>query len=150
MALKTGQIVALGIAFAGIGAWFLSNKHALPTQRITVDGHVILVEVADDAEERAQGLMYRDSMPADEGMLFVYDEVKERSFWMKNTRIPLAIAYIDDDGTIKHIAHMKPLDTKSTPSLYPVRYALEMNDGWFKKTGVNVGAKVTELPKPKK
>ncbi len=115
----------------------------------TADGTAELkVEVADDGEERAMGLMYRDRLAADQGMLFVYPELEERNFWMKNTRIPLSIAFIADDGTIVHIADMAPQQTTLTPSLKPVRYALEVNRGWFVEHGVKEGDTVRNLPEP--
>ncbi len=123
--------------------------HRLPTHTIRVDGHAVKVEVASDAEQRAQGLMHRDSLGVDEGMLFVYEDTRLRSFWMKDTRIPLSIAFADDTGKILRIADMKPLTTKHTSSIYPARYALEMNQGWFDDKGVDKGSMITDLPPSK-
>lgn len=118
------------------------------TREIVVDGKAVTVEVADEPVERNLGLMYRDALPADRGMLFVYPDAKERSFWMKDTKVPLTIAYLDADGAIVHLADMRPLDTRSVPSVKPAMYALEMNQGWFGKNDVQVGDKVTGLPGP--
>ncbi len=118
------------------------------TRELVVDGHPITVEIADEQAERNLGLMYRDQMGADAGMLFVYPDAQPRSFWMKDTRIPLTIAYLDATGTIVHMADMRPLDTSSVPSQKPAMYALEMNQGWFAKHDVVVGDKVTGLPAP--
>ena len=113
---------------------------------LTIKDSTLRVELADDGEKRALGLMYRDTLPADQGMLFVYDEEGERSFWMKNTRIPLSAAFISADGTIIRIADMNPLDTRTTDSTGPARYALETNQGWFKQHHVVEGDKVSGLP----
>ena len=83
-------------------------------------------------------------------MLFVYEDVQERAFWMKNTFIPLSIAYINEKGAIVHIADMKPLSTQSVPSLLPAKYALEVNKGWFARHNVKKGDIITSLiPKAK-
>ena len=116
--------------------------------RLQIGSAELKAEVADDGEERAMGLMYRDRLAADQGMLFVYPELEERNFWMKNTRIPLSIAFIADDGTIVNIADMAPQQTTLTPSLKPVRYALEVNRGWFRDHGVKEGDRVQNLPEP--
>lgn len=115
---------------------------------LVVDGHAVTVEVADQPAERALGLMYRDSLPPDRGMLFVYPDAEPRSFWMKDTRVPLTIAYVDSAGIIVHLAEMTPLATTPVPSIKPATYALEMNKGWFEKNGVTVGDTITGLPKP--
>ena len=105
------------------------------------------VEIADDSNEMARGLMGRTALAEDAGMLFVYPEERELSFWMRDTLIPLSIAYMDSEGRIVDIQHMKPLD--DTPPHYvsaePARYALEVNRGFFDERGVEVGDKA-ELP----
>lgn len=116
------------------------------TTTLRVGTTELAVEIADTPEERAQGLMYRDHLADDRGMLFVYPDAQERRFWMKNTRIPLSIAFLDPAGTILSIADMKPLDTNTTPSGAPAMYALEVNKGWFAAHGVTVGTLVTGLP----
>lgn len=107
----------------------------------------VRVEVADDPDSQAQGLMNRESLGKERGMLFVYDEEKELSFWMRNTLIPLSIAYIDSGGRIVDIQDMKPLDDvpPSYVSAEPAQYALEVNKGFFDERGVEVGDEV-ELP----
>ena len=124
------------------------RRHALPTQTILVGPHRMLVEVADDGQEQARGLMNRDSLGANEGMLFVYPESKERSFWMKNTRIPLSIAFAAPDGTIVSMFDMRPMSSRSTRSGADAMYALEVNQGWFEDHDVSVGDKLGELPPP--
>ena len=107
----------------------------------------VRVEVADDVNEQAKGLMYRKSLGEDRGMLFVYPAERELSYWMRNTLIPLSIAYIDSEGRIVDILDMKPLD--DNPPHYvssePVQYALEVNKGFFEKKGVKEGDHA-ELP----
>jgi uncharacterized membrane protein (UPF0127 family) len=107
----------------------------------------VRVEVADNVFERARGLMYRKALGANRGMLFVYPEEQRLSFWMKNTLIPLSIAYIDSKRRVVDIQDMKPLDDEppSYVSADPAQYALEVNRGFFKKRGVKVGDHV-ELP----
>jgi uncharacterized protein len=107
----------------------------------------VRVEVADNVFERARGLMYRKALGVNRGMLFVYPEEQRLSFWMKNTLIPLSIAYIDSKRRIVDIQDMKPLDDEppSYVSADPAQYALEVNRGFFEEWGVKVGDRV-ELP----
>lgn len=117
-----------------------------PTATITVGDKPVKVEVVSTYAGRQLGLMHRDSMPADSGMLFVYKNEEIRHFWMKDTRIPLSIAFADRKGIIVHIDDMEPFDTSSTSSLLPATYALEMNKGWFSSHGIEEGAKITGIP----
>jgi uncharacterized membrane protein (UPF0127 family) len=105
------------------------------------------VEIADNLLEQVRGLMYRKELGEDRGMLFVYTEERELSYWMKNTRIPLSIAYIDSEGRIVDILDMKPLDDEPPHyvSSQPVQYALEVNQGFFERKGVKEGDHI-ELP----
>lgn len=101
------------------------------------------VEIADTWKSRQTGLMFRKSLEKNRGMLFVFNDETVRSFWMKNTYIPLSIAYIDKRGVIKEIHDMKPLDTSVFyPSRNPAKYALEVNRGWFKENNIGVGCKL--------
>ncbi len=90
--------------------------------------------------------MYRDAIGVDTGMLFVYPDAAERRFWMKNTRMPLAVAFLDAQGKVVALAEMNPLDTTTTPSEKPAMYALEMNTGWFAAHGIAVGQVISGLP----
>ena len=92
--------------------------------------------------------MHRESMPDDRGMIFVYREEKPLSFWMKDTHIPLSIAFADRSGKIVKIKDMDPFSTAPVKSLYPAIYALEVNKGWFERNGVEVGAQLTDVPAP--
>jgi uncharacterized membrane protein (UPF0127 family) len=117
----------------------------LPTASIDVGGHPLTVEVAATGQARQQGLMHRDHLGADRGMLFVYPDVAIRHFWMKDTRLPLSIAFVDATGKVLRLADMQPLNTDHTSSLYPVKYALEVNKGWFEQNGVLKGAVISGL-----
>ena len=121
----------------------------LPTVKLTTGIHIITAEVASTPQSRMIGLMMRERLPANGGMAFVFEDKSQHCFWMRNTLIPLSIAFIDDDGTIVNIADMAPKSEASTCPLRPVRYALEMNQGWFIKRGVTAGKKITGLPSPR-
>ena len=97
-------------------------------------------------QEREIGLMFRSSMGANQGMLFAFERPGQQCFWMKNTLIPLDVAFVADDGVIVNIDHMKPQTLDGHCSEKPVRFVLEMNDGWFAKRGVRAGQKLTGLP----
>jgi len=116
-----------------------------PTQLVLGGAHVV-VEVASTPKERARGLMGRVSLLPDQGMLFIYPDEAERSFWMKNTPLPLSIAFIDVGGRIVHITDLTPLNEDPVPSQHPAMYALEMSQGWFEKNGVKVGQSIAGLP----
>ncbi len=122
------------------------GSHQFPTANIMVGQTSMTVELAADPEQRSLGLMHRDSIPQNEGMLFLYTEESKRSFWMKNTRIPLSIAFANEDGKIMRIADMTPLDQNATKSLYPSKYALEVNRGWFAEHGIETGMLITNIP----
>jgi uncharacterized membrane protein (UPF0127 family) len=99
----------------------------------------IWVEVAKTPEQRVVGLMGRDHLGRDEGMLFIFESEDFHSFWMKDTRIPLSIAFIDKEGKIVRITDMKPLTLDSHAPPKPILYALEMNKGWFMAHGIKAG-----------
>ena len=106
---------------------------------LSVKGKKIRVEVVRTEKEKARGLMFRESLGKDEGMLFVYEGEEILAFWMKNTRFPLSIAFIRQDGKIVDIQDMEPFSLTTHLSRYPAKYALEMNQGWFEKNGITVG-----------
>ena len=118
----------------------------LRTTQLTAGIHVITAEVASTPLSRTIGLMMRERLAPNHGMVFVFEEKSHHCFWMRNTLIPLSIAFIEDDGTIVHIADMSPKSDASTCPPKPVRYALEMEQGWFTKRGAAVGKKVSGLP----
>jgi uncharacterized protein len=118
----------------------------LPTATLDVAGTPVKVEIASTHAARQQGLMHRDALGADQGMLFVYPKEEIRRFWMKDTRIPLSIAFLNRRGEIVRIEDMEPFDTRSVSSLVPATYALEMNKGWFSAHEIEKGAKVGGIP----
>jgi uncharacterized membrane protein (UPF0127 family) len=118
----------------------------LPRTQIKAGMYLIDAQVASTPEQRSMGLMYRRDMPAQEGMLFVFEQATQQCFWMKNTLIPLTAAFVLDDGTIANLADMKPQSTDPHCSVKPVRYVLEMNQGWFAKRGIKAGSKLSGGP----
>ena len=114
----------------------------LPTTPIGAGMHIIKAELAVTPEQQETGMMFRREVGTNEGMLFVNDRAGERCFWMKNTLLPLSIAFIADDGTIVNIAEMAAQTEDSHCSAKPVRFALEMAQGWFKKHGIAAGFKL--------
>ena len=118
----------------------------LPRVQISAGMHLIDVQVAATDAQRATGLMFRQQMPQTEGMLFVFDRPGQQCFWMKNTLLPLTAAFVADDGTIVNLADMKPQTTDSHCSTAPVRYVLEMNQGWFARKGLKAGFKLGGPP----
>ena len=121
-----------------------SPTAALPTTTITftnINGQNVrlTVEIADDPAERTRGLMFRESLPEDAGMLFVHEDDTEAGFWMKDTAVPLSIAFVSAAGVILHIEDMEPLTVKLHYSPQPFRYAVEANRGWFARNGIGVG-----------
>jgi len=114
----------------------------LEVKTIQVKDKLLQVEIADDPEERATGLMYRTELGENSGMLFVFPTAGNHSFWMKNTYIPLSIAFITGDGVIRQIEDMEPETTDSHRSNAMVIYALEVNQGWFEANDIKVGDKI--------
>jgi len=120
-------------------------KPKLETAVIRVGPTSVEVEVAREAEERERGLMFRKSLEEGKGMLFVFEADQRLAFWMKNTMIPLSLAYIASDGTIRQILELEPGSLDPVASERSVRYALEVPRGWFERAGVVVGDRV-EIP----
>jgi uncharacterized protein len=122
------------------------EPQSLPAVQLTSGMHMIQAQVARTPEQRNIGLMYRKSMALHEGMLFVFEEPGVQCFWMKNTLIPLSAAFIADDGTVVNIEDMKPQTLDSHCSKQPVRFVLEMNQGWFAKRAIKAGSKLSGAP----
>ena len=110
--------------------------------KLAIADHELDTYVARTAEQRALGLMHRAELGPNEGMLFVCDECAVQSFWMKDTPVALSIAFLDDDGAILHIDHMEPHSLDSHSSGHPVRYVLEVPQGWFDERGITAGDRV--------
>jgi uncharacterized membrane protein (UPF0127 family) len=113
--------------------------------RLEAGGHRISAELAITASARERGLMYRDALPEDHGMLFVYAEPERICMWMKNTPIALSVAFLDAAGVIINIAEMRPLSVDIHCAERPARYALEMSRGWFARRGLSPGTRITGL-----
>jgi len=114
----------------------------LPRARLSAGMHLLDVQLAQTPQERQIGLMFRREMPQHEGMLFVFEQPATQCFWMRNTLIPLTAAFLADDGTIVNLADMKPQSDDSHCSTKPVRFVLEMNQGWFAKRNIASGYKL--------
>ncbi|MCX7265255.1 MAG: DUF192 domain-containing protein [Burkholderiales bacterium] len=114
-------------------------------QRINLGAgmHLIQAQVAQDYEQRQTGLMWRKEMPQNEGMLFVFEQAGMQCFWMRNTLLPLTAAFVSDNGSIVNLVDMKPQSDDSHCSKKPVRFVLEMNQGWFAKRNIQAGDKLT-------
>ena len=118
----------------------------LPRTKLTAGMHLLDVQLAQTAEQRQIGLMFRKDMPQHEGMLFVFEQAATQCFWMRNTLIPLTAAFVADDGTIVNLADMKPQSDDSHCSIKPVRFVLEMNAGWFAKRQIKAGYQLSGPP----
>lgn len=121
----------------------------LPTVTLTIGTHKLVAEVVATVEQRATGLMNRFSLKPDHGMLFVFGRPAPQGFWMKNTYIPLSIAFLDADGRILNIEDMRPQSEETHWSKGPALYAVEMKKGWFAERGIGPGAVVAGMPRVK-
>jgi len=139
----------LALAVAGAARAATANE-ALPTIPLSINGHKIVVEVAATPERRSLGLMNRFSLQPDHGMIFVFERPEPQGFWMKNTFIPLSIAFVAADGRIINIDEMQPHDESTHLSRGPALYAIEMRKGWFTERGIRSGDVVNGLPAPKR
>lgn len=113
--------------------------------KLTAGIHLIKAEVAATDAQRQQGLMFREKMDSNNGMVFIFDQPNGQCMWMKNTLLPLSVAFIDDEGKIVNIEDMQPQTLDSHCSKKPVRYALEMNLGWFKQKNIKPGMTIEGL-----
>ena len=139
--------------FAAVAALFVAGLAAAQSEpqklaqvKLTAGIHVINAELATTPREREIGLMMRPSMAASDGMLFVFERPAQQCFWMRNTLIPLSIAFVADDGSVVNIDDMAPETLDGHCSAKPVRFALEMNKGWFAKRGIKPGSKLRGGP----
>lgn len=153
--LGSGGALACAAALLVAGSWLapvasaqtppsIAGKPQLNLPRIQLQAgmHLIDAQVASTPAQRNTGLMWRQSMPTNEGMLFVFEQPAVQCFWMQNTLIPLTAAFVADDGTIVNLADMQPLSTQSHCSTAPVRYVLEMQQGWFGQRGLQAGSRL--------
>jgi uncharacterized protein len=119
----------------------------MPTMQLSAGMYLIRAEVANTYDTRATGLMFRRSMAANEGMLFVFPDAELHCMWMKNTLVPLSVAFIDKDGTVVSISDMQPQTETTHCASAPAKYALEMSRGWFSSKGLKAGTRIRGLEK---
>ncbi len=149
--IKTRVLCGLAALALSLMAWAApaaaqERAQSLPTLRLHAGIHNIVAQLAQTPEQRAIGLMHRASMPSNEGMLFIFEQANQQCFWMKDTLLPLSAAFIADDGTVVNIVDMAPRSLDSHCSTKPVRYVLEMNQGWFAKRGIGPGYRLSGAP----
>jgi uncharacterized membrane protein (UPF0127 family) len=131
------------VAGIATGAWFANLALAqMPTMELSAGIHLIRAEVAHTFETRAQGLMYRRSLGPSEGMLFVFPRADVQCMWMKNTLVPLSVAFMDETGKIVSISDMQPQTETPHCAAAPAKFALEMSRGWFSARGIKAGARI--------
>lgn len=139
--ILTLVLLSLNTVWAQEGPQLTLNRIKISAGMYQID-----TQLAMNPQERQIGLMNRPSMPTHEGMLFVFENASVQCFWMKNTLLPLTAAFVAEDGTIVNLEDMKPQTLESHCSKKPVRYVLEMNQGWFAKRGIKAGFKLTGAP----
>ena len=138
-------ILVAVVALTAAGRTAAQPQPTLPRTQLQAGIHLISAEVAAEPNTRSRGLMFRERLGPNQGMLFVFPEKAVQCFWMRNTPLPLSIAFLDDDGRIVNIADMQPRSDDSHCSAAPIRFALEMEQGWFAKRGIAAGAKIGGL-----
>jgi hypothetical protein len=138
------RLLCLFLLAAGAAA---AQQPPLPAVTLGAGMHLIRAEVADRDASRALGLMHRASLAPNAGMLFVFEDSAVHCMWMKNTPLPLSVAFIDERGAIINIADMQPQSEDSHCAARPARYALEMAQGWFAERGIRAGARLRGLEK---
>jgi len=143
----TFHLFLIWLALAGSAFAQGQGQPKLPTVPLSIGKHMVIAEVAASTDTRERGLMFRYEMKDNEGMLFVFPAARQQSFWMKNTPLPLSIAFIDAKGTILNIRDMMPFTTDGHPSDGEALYALEVNRGWFAQRGIKAGDRVQGLDK---
>jgi uncharacterized membrane protein (UPF0127 family) len=140
---RLAALVALVLVAGAVRA----QQPRLPEVQLAAGVHLIHAELADDFASRMQGLMNRTALAPNGGMLFVFEEAGVQCMWMKNTLIPLSVAFIGDDGKIINIADMQPQTEDAHCAAQPARYALEMTQGWFAQRGIGSGTQLRGLDK---
>ena len=150
-----GRSLTLALALCAGAVWAPSHatpsmadqpQMHLPRVRLQAGMHLIEAQIAQTPQSQQIGLMHRRSMPPNEGMLFVFAQAQIQCFWMKNTLIPLSAAFVREDGTIVNIADMQPLSEVTHCSKEPVRFVLEMNQGWFAQRRIQPGQRLSGKP----
>ncbi|MCH8553016.1 MAG: DUF192 domain-containing protein [Natronospirillum sp.] len=142
---SNSQRLLLGV-LAGLLLALSALADDLPVIQLQIDDYPLSTELAVTPDERSLGLMHRETLPDDAAMLFVYSAPASRCFWMRNTLIPLTVAFLAEDGRVLQLADMEPLSEEIHCSDLPVRFALEVNQGWFEQRSLGVGDRVQGLP----
>jgi uncharacterized membrane protein (UPF0127 family) len=145
--VRTATLLLAAFAALVVAAPAAAQQPELPAVEISAGVHLIRAEFANTYGTRMQGLMYRKSLARNSGMLFDFEQSDIHCMWMKNTLIPLSVAFIDDKGEIVNIADMKPQTEQAHCATRPVRFALEMSKGWFAERGIRPGQKMRGLEK---
>ena len=140
------RIALLAISLLAVLPGGAQQPH-LPVLQLFAGMHRIEAEVAATFDSRQTGMMQRTSMSPQRGMLFVFPEVAKHCMWMRNTLLPLSVAFLDEKGRIINIEEMQPQSDDNHCSTKPARYALEMNPGWFKSRGLGTGFSITGIDK---
>ena len=146
MLLNRRILFAILLLVSAVPMWAQDGPQKLPSVALNAGMHNIQAELAQTPNERSIGLMFRKSMGANEGMLFAFEQPARQCFWMKNTLLPLSIAFVSADGTVVNIDDMKPQTLDSHCSVKEVPFVLEMNAGWFAKRGIKAGFKLKGPP----
>ena len=146
LTLSAAALMALGLTTPAMAQGEGQPQMNLRRIDLTAGMYRIDTQLAQTPQQREIGLMFRKEMPQQEGMLFIFDVPGVQCFWMRNTLLPLTAAFVADDGTIVNLADMQPMTENSHCSAKPVRYVLEMNQGWFAKRGIQAGSKLSGEP----
>ncbi len=139
--LTTAAVAALLLYATGANA-----QQAFKVTKLSAGMHTIKAEVAANDAQRQQGLMNRDNMAPNAGMVFVFDQPSKQCMWMKNTPLPLSVAFLDEQGKVINIEDMQPKTLESHCSSKLAKFALEMNLGWFKQRNIKPGTPIAGLP----
>jgi hypothetical protein len=139
-------MIPRAVLFATALALASAARAQLPVIQLQAGMHLVRAEVADTFTSRMQGLMHRKSLAQNAGMLFVFEESATHCMWMKNTYVPLSVAFLDERGAILNIADMTPHSEESHCAAKPARYALEMSRGWFAERGIKPGTRLRGIP----
>jgi uncharacterized membrane protein (UPF0127 family) len=145
--MKQPSLTLTRTAAALLALWSSFALADLPEVVLTINKHALTAEVASTDATRSTGLMHRRMLPESRGMLFVFPDVGIHAMWMMNTHVPLSVAFIDTEGTIINIADMQPHTQNAHPATRPAKYALEMNQSWFRSRGIKPGDRVNGLEK---
>jgi uncharacterized membrane protein (UPF0127 family) len=142
------KLITSALLGAAVSSAAIAQNQRFDTTQLSAGMHLIQAEIAATDPQRQQGLMFREKMASNTGMVFVFDAPATQCMWMKNTLLPLSVAFIDAEGKIVNIEDMqaRTLESHCSTKAVPVRYALEMNLGWFKQKNIKPGSMIGNLP----